>query len=393
MSLEIEKKKYTPLSERRVLNSLKLAQRMQIRIRNRSTMPWYAVLGVIVLTSVLFLISANMEPKAAVADESLEMADGVVTMDFVGDIMLGRNIKKYAEAKGAEIIYGNIAPYWEQSDLTFANLECAVLENDVSEYDEPDAKYNSLYTDYEMLKDAMDAGIDVWACANNHMMDYGEKAALELNSWFQQNQVNYSGLLEKKEEAASAINIIEQNGVKIAFLSITEKYGLSGRNILTTSTMYNQLIYEASNEADLTVVYMHWGQDSSIKANEKQEILGRQLIDAGADIVIGTHPHVLQNIEIYKNGVIFYSLGNFIFDEGETYSKDSVMVRYYLKANGEASFKLIPIRIEDGAPYVTTNSYYIERINNRLVDGMDKNAYEYDENGYVQITAPVISFD
>jgi len=109
---------------------------------------------------------------------------------------------------------------------------------------------------------------------------------------------------------------------------------------LTTSyPRYNEIVNQASREADITVVYIHFGEEGKVEANKSQKLIAHMLIDAGADIVIGSHPHVLQEIEQYKEGIIFYSLGNFIFDQGGTYNRDSVLVQFTLDKQGNGKFE------------------------------------------------------
>ena len=89
--------------------------------------------------------------------------------------------------------------------------------------------------------------------------------------------------------------------------------------------------------ADLVVVNMHWGQEYSTSATSRQTELAKAVIDAGADVIIGHHPHVLQSFDVYNDGIIFYSLGNFVFDQGWTRTKDSAMVQYHLAEDGQAT--------------------------------------------------------
>ncbi|MGN0422547.1 MAG: CapA family protein [Lachnospiraceae bacterium] len=379
------RKRYRTLRERRFWKSLKPYQRMMIRVRRLPALPWYSAIILFAACFLFFVGMSSIEPKAKEASEYYGIKPKL-TLDFVGDVMLGRNIMLYGQKNGYEPFFENVSSYWEQSDLTFANLECAVLKDKESEYEKQEKEIN-LYGSYEGLETAVDAGLDVFGCANNHSWDYGSKATTELIEWFDTNNIPYSGIGINEEKAESSYRIIDQNGVRIAFVSITDSYYRdAAANVFTTmKKTQNLIVNEASNNADLTIVYMHWGYENGVKHNEEQERLGHQLIDAGADIVIGAHPHVLQDVELYRNGVIFYSLGNFIFDQGNTYSKDSVIVRYSLENDGSASFKLIPIRLEDGAPYVTSNTYYVNRINNKLTENLNEDEYYYGEDGYVVI--------
>lgn len=110
------------------------------------------------------------------------------------------------------------------------------------------------------------------------------------------------------------------------------------------------MISEAKKHADIVVVQSHWGQEYDNDPNDRQRQLARAMSDAGADIIVGHHPHVLEPIEVYNGTVIFYSLGNFVFDQGWTRTRDSALVQYHLKKNGTGRFEVTPIDIHEATP-------------------------------------------
>lgn len=367
-------------------------QQVQAKIRYKKEAPWYNLaIAILVVMALAVLLSAF--PSYTYSGETYEENSESLVIDFVGDVMLGRYIMSLGESVGYDSIFENVTTFWENADLVFANLESAVLLNSVSEYEEADKPLH-LYSTYEGLEAAMDAGINVWACANNHAVDYGEQAILELIDYFESNGIVYSGIGTSLDDAASYW-LIEQNGMKIAFLSITEVFfsenvasDTQGGVFATSWADYNMLVYQASQVADFTVVYIHWGEENETTVNETQVAIGHQLADAGADIIIGSHPHVLQEVELYEDSIIFYSLGNFIFDQGNTYAKDSVMVEYTVDQNGDGAFRLYTVRINDGVPYITTNWFYQARINRELSQGLEDDSYYIDDDGFI-----VIPFD
>lgn len=375
-------------------SGLSRKQRIQARIRHRSEGPWYKPAIAVALLLAITVVSARLPSSAYFIEGAKERTTSdQLVIDFVGDIMLGRSIMSLGEASGYETLFAKVSGFWDNADLVFANLESAVLMEDVSEFEEADKSIH-LWSTYEGLSAAMDAGVNVWACANNHAFDYGERAVLELAYYFDEHGVMYSGIGYSLEDAAS-YQIIEQDGMKIAFISITDVYfsesmaSESQAGVLTTGwTDYNLLVYQASQEADLTVVYIHWGEENETSVNDTQVSIGHQLANAGADIIIGSHPHVVQEVELYGDSIIFYSLGNFIFDQGNTYARDSVMVEYTVDQDGSGAFRLYTVRIADGIPRVTTNWFYQTRINRELSQGLQDGSYYLDEDGFI-----VIPFD
>ena len=369
---------------------LTFKQRMQVRYRRIRTVSWpvaaFAALGLLLLCCLFSCVGQKAAPLPAA------VPDGSVVMDFVGDVMLGRSIQKLGRRSGYDALFENVSGYWKRADLTFANLESAVLR-DSETYDAQD-KGIHLSTDYEGLGALIEAGVNAFSLANNHSFDYGEQALTELETYLREQQIYYAGIGTDLNDAVQA-RLIEVDGRTIAFLSIAQVFFPPSTvtedqagvlSVLAASSA--ELVRKASAEADITIVYVHWGEENISSVKDEQTALGHRLIEAGADIVIGAHPHVLQEIERYGDGIIFYSLGNFVFDQGNTFACDSVLVEYVLDEDDHGFFRLYPIRIRDGVPAVTANRFYRWRINRRLVKALSKDAYAYDENGCL-----VIPFD
>ena len=165
------------------------------------------------------------------------------------------------------------------------------------------------------------AGIDVLSVANNHVGDWGRLAYADTLARLKENEISYTGGGNTKEEAETPV-IIEKYGMKIGYLAFSDvgpnwmeagvdKAGL----LLTNNPRFDEIIFTASKQVDYLVVSFHFGDEYKEKHNARQEYLAHKAIDDGAKIVIGHHPHVVEDTEIYKNGFIAYSLGNFIFDQ------------------------------------------------------------------------------
>lgn len=168
-----------------------------------------------------------------------------------------------------------------------------------------------------------DMGVDVVSLANNHVLDYGQEVLSENLKILQENQILYAGAGETKEEAF-ALRIIEAGGRKYGFLSASRVIPVASWNIENAqpgvSTTYDKTalvsaIESAQNVCDFLTVYVHWGIERNTTPEQYQRELAHAYMDAGADLVIGAHPHVLQGIEAYNGKLIFYSLGNFIFNQ------------------------------------------------------------------------------
>jgi poly-gamma-glutamate synthesis protein (capsule biosynthesis protein) len=111
-----------------------------------------------------------------------------------------------------------------------------------------------------------------------------------------------------------------------------------------------EAVEKLKKKADVVIVSLHWGDEYRQKPNSRQIKIAHQLIDAGADLILGHHPHVLQPIEEYKDGVVVYSLGNFVFDQRKSATRKSVIFRAKLSKKGVEEFSTLPVQITDYRP-------------------------------------------
>lgn len=393
----------TPETQQETTN-LNRKQRMMIRkrkaIKNKPSIHGL-IIAFVVLMGIVIGMQYIKPVDIAAHDKTKENA--VLTMTFVGDIMLGRNVQEEAELHGYDKYFKYASPFWQNADLSFANLESAVLLNEDEEYEQAKKSKNSIYlsANENGLTSLLDSGINVLACANNHAGDYGRVPIGELCDWLDtySTKVTYAGIGRNLEEAAN-YKVINKNGISIGFISITDTFyrGFIANPeesgvFATTYRNYNKVVSDASKECDLVLVYIHFGEENETHANKEQKEYAHQLIDAGADIIIGSHPHVVQEIETYKDGIIFYSLGNFVFDQGSTFSRDTVLVQYRMNKEGEGLFELVPMRITQGIPSETANSFFRARIKRELCQGLEADSYYYNNEGHVVIQATKVNLN
>ena len=242
--------------------------------------------------------------------------DKEIKMIFVGDMMLSRSVGALM-AKTNEYTYPftAIGEYFKSADLTFGNLE-----NPVSSRGVRVGSIFSFRADPKTIEGLTFAGFDVVSIANNHMWDYGREAFIDTMAHLTEAGINFVGGGHNNEEAHRPV-IKYINGTKIAFLAYTEflQNAISGIDSAgITKWDIEQMkkdIAEAQQSNDIVVVSLHWGEEYKTQHNQKQENMAKAAIDAGADLIIGHHPHVRQEVEQYKNGWIAYSLGNFVFDQ------------------------------------------------------------------------------
>jgi D-alanyl-D-alanine carboxypeptidase len=241
-----------------------------------------------------------------------------VTLLFGGDLMLDRGVKN-SVLKNFNGDYSALfekLPILQKADITFANLE-----GPASDKGKDLKNLYSFRMNPSIAPALKGAGFSILSVANNHVGDWGRNAYEDSLAHLKENELLYTGSGLNKVEAEKPI-IIEKYGMKIGFLGFSDvgpewmKATEDSAGILLASDPnFSEIIKKASTEVDYLIVSLHFGNEYKTIHNNRQEYLAHKAIDAGARIIIGHHPHVIQDSEIYKNGLILYSLGNFIFDQ------------------------------------------------------------------------------
>jgi poly-gamma-glutamate capsule biosynthesis protein CapA/YwtB (metallophosphatase superfamily) len=235
--------------------------------------------------------------------------------------------------------------------ITEAEITMVNLENPVSLRGTIIPKKFNFRMNPKYLNVLKDAGVDIVTCANNHSYDYGRDALFDTMHYLDSVNIKHTGVGKDLEEARKPV-IFNLKNKKIAFISYhgggdwypasKNSPGVLPRNTKIIEEDIKRL--KEIEKVDYIIVNYHWGEEGSHKANGYQINLGHFTIDAGADIVIGHHPHVLQGIEKYKNGIIAYSLGNFIFGGNSRREYDTMMIEILLES-GKIIPKVIPIHV------------------------------------------------
>ncbi|MGF9980409.1 capsular polyglutamate synthetase PgsA [Bacillus subtilis] len=308
----------------------------------------------IAIPIVFVLMFAFMWAGKAETPKVKTYSDDVLSASFVGDIMMGRYVEKVTEQKGADSIFQYVEPIFRASDYVAGNFENPVTYQ--KNYKQADKKIH-LQTNKESVKVLKDMNFTVLNSANNHAMDYGVQGMKDTLGEFAKQNLDIVGAGYSLSDAKKKISYQKVNGVTIATLGFTD---VSGKGFAAKKNtpgvlpadpeIFIPMISEAEKHADIVVVQSHWGQEYDNDPNDRQRQLARAMSDAGADIIVGHHPHVLEPIEVYNGTVIFYSLGNFVFDQGWTRTRDSALVQYHLKKNGTGRFEVTPIDIHEATP-------------------------------------------
>lgn len=245
------------------------------------------------------------DDEIAQADQNIQ--DQVVKVLFLGDLMLDRNVGKLIINKGVDHLLTSLneESFFNNWDIVSVNLEGAVT--DEGAHYPPVNIYDFAFKP-ELIADLKEHGFNYFTLANNHFSDQGQRGIDESRKNLTELQVYFSGSSDAIVNEYSRQDI-EINNQTLSFIALSMVYNHFDQ------TKARDLVTQASNETDFVVVNIHWGNEYEHDFNTYQQEVGKSLVDAGADILIGHHPHVVQGVEVYKNKPIFYSLGNFIFDQ------------------------------------------------------------------------------
>lgn len=324
-----------------------------------------------VLVVVVFAISGHItknmdtvEPTAQVSEtesttEPVTQATSKVTLVAVGDNLIHNTLIDAGKGSDGGLdytsFYANIKKDISSADIAVINQE-TMLGGAEFEY----SGYPQFNTPWEVGEAAIDAGFDIFTCATNHSMDVGFKGIEQECKFFDAHpEVTHIGTNDTEEEYNTVV-YYEKNNIKFAVLNYT--YGTNGIprpegkgwcvNMMDKEKITSD-VTAARQNADVVIVFPHWGTENSSTVSDYQKEYVQLFYDLGVDIVIGTHPHVLQSVEwITQEGsdrrmLVYYSLGNFISHQTSVDQLCGGMARITIEKNNGAvsisSAKLVPV--------------------------------------------------
>ncbi len=288
-----------------------------------------------------------------------------VTLEAVGDIMLARTVGDQVQAPGPQTIFAGVQPVFDSADVLVGNLECAITDSG-----ERQPKSYTFAAPLETAQALALAGFDVLSLANNHAMDYGSQGLFNTRDNLGQYGIASVGAGANAAGAHAPV-ILERNGLQLAFLAYVdvpvEKDGFDARTWIASASQpgvawaeLDQITTDvgaARLQSDIVIVQLHSGYEvgnyiPTISPNQRAE--AHAAIDAGAALVLGSHPHILQSIEQYHVGLIAYSLGNFVMDDYQGIANATIILRVVLTRAGVQSYDWVPVLIENGLPRLAT---------------------------------------
>lgn len=294
--------------------------------------------------SIFSTVSAvgQTENQSELIPDSLSTA----TICIIGDLMCHSTQFNYARVDADSFdftgVYKEVKKYLSDADLTFGNLETVTVGKSVGY-----SGYPYFNTPDDFVYALKDAGFDLLITANNHALDQGWDGVKRTIEVINENEIHHTGTFKSQEDRDS-IRIFEINSIRIAILAYSEntnglpipsdkKFSI---NLIDEEVIKRDILSARMNNADVVLVHFHYGPEYNREPSDYQKEIVQKTIEAGADIIIGGHPHVIQPFDYFKtnnakldSGFVAYSLGNFISNQRWRYSDAGVILNLEISKN------------------------------------------------------------
>lgn len=260
---------------------------------------------------------------------------------FTGDVLLARDIERKMEREGSRYPFHRIQDVLLQYQEVIVNFESAIPEKHI-----PTPNFTTTFsTSKEHVLNLKEYGVTGATLANNHAYDYGSQGYENTYEVLMSLDIDVAGHPQKVSEEKVLYKNIDGSIFAIIPLHI-----IGTDDLTETQSVLNRV----NEKSDFQIVSIHWGDEYKEKPNHIQRNVAHRLIDSGVDMIIGHHPHVVQSVEVYRHAPIFYSLGNFIFDQYEHKDTQEGLMVAVGAERDMLTYDLIPVTSADlhGAPRV-----------------------------------------
>ena len=266
---------------------------------------------------------------------------------FAGDMMLDRGTRKVIERKNIDYLFQEVKPVFLKQDAVLVNFEGTACDTRLS----ASSKAFCFRADTAWLPRLKHNGITAVSLANNHSGDFGSEGLRQTAASLHNNKITTLGYQEQADPCAPFL--LEKNDIHVAIFSsalLFEKEAAGSCHESDALLCKRISQFKQQHPAYHVILCLHWGIEMQLTPEKKQTEQAHAFIDAGADLIIGHHPHVVQPIEQYKNKYIFYSLGNFIFDNEQSPSNKGIFGCFSVTAKHIELKEVIPFTITHSKP-------------------------------------------
>ena len=339
--------------------------------------------------------ASDASVSAESSSDAVAKATGPYSISFctTGDLIFWREVADYIDQNGGASAMANIADHLAAADVTIANVESPLSDDDSEPVIDKDVYIIGRPSAIESIKNS---GIDLASLANNHIMDYTGPALKDTLKALDGAGVKHAGAGMTEAEASEPAELTV-NGVSIAFFSWTDivpDYFLAfGDEPGVVSARMNmddacKRVREAKAIHDIVIVSMHWGTEyEDYITDYQQSEPAHQLVDAGADVIVGNHPHVMEGIEFYKGALIAYAHGNCVFWQKYDHTHESILIDFDITDQGIENVVVTPLYLDDtyGIPDFATSAQAKETLTRleEISEGMNTAFDIRDGKAYV----------
>ncbi len=311
------------------------------------------------------------------------------TMLFTGDVLMKSATESIYDSEGIEGLFSpDLLNEMQSADLCMINQE---FPFGVGGTKAPDKQF-TFKSDPKYVQALLDMGVDVVTLANNHVLDFGPDVLLQNFETLDNAGIDYVGAGDSIARAKEWKSY-EINGTSVAVLGASRVIPVVEWNVDNAQpgvfctydpAQLVEQIKAAKAEHDLVIVNVHWGLEGKAYPEEYQRLMAREYIDAGADLIVGNHPHVIQGVEYYKDVPIVYSLGNYLFNQN---NKPTAVLKVHVDELQNIRLQMIPIATSDYQIYASEGQAATD-----MIDYIEELSYalSLDEEGYV---CPIILCD
>ncbi|MFA5211526.1 MAG: CapA family protein [Patescibacteria group bacterium] len=284
---------------------------------------------------------------------------------IAGDIMLDRSVQEKITSSGKGDYSFPFA--FINEDLKTYNIKLANLEGPITDFKSIAEPNKPIFTFSTQFLPILSENFDLFNLANNHTYNFGFNGLLQTRDYLSKNNLNYFG--DPNNEQQNLSFVIKQNDLKIGVISYNDLIDFDFNIVL------DEIEKIKSDQVNFIIVFPHWGTEYVYRPNSKQIEEAHLLIDAGADLIVGGHPHVIQSIEKYKEKFIFYSLGNFVFDQyfaDDTMTGLTLVLNFWQEKNEiKNEIEIKPIKINKDCQVFFADQIQNEETLKFLIDNSD----------------------
>lgn len=308
-----------------------------------------------------------------------------VTLIVGGDILLDRGVALAIEQKGLQSLFDSVRPLLKAHDFVLANLECPLTDTYT-----PIPKRFSFRAPTHFADSLQKTGFSHLFLANNHTNDHNREGLVSTYQALQKHQLIGIGFGFTHQESCQPI-FLEKNGERIAFFSVVDvplenwfflehKPSICQQSLDELALAIEQL--KKDEPQTLIFVSLHWGTEYRFEPELIQRKAAKKIVQAGADAIIGHHPHVTQRIEFIAHKPVLYSLGNFVFDQQDDFKDVCILSSFVIEQHQLKAVYIYPLHIKDARPQFFTDKSrehefmaHLKKLSQNVLFERDKNAF------------------